>query len=55
VFEPYWSGSGGQGTGLGLYITKRIVEAHQGEIWIDSIQGQGTNVHFTLKRAPAAS
>jgi two-component system, sensor histidine kinase and response regulator len=55
VFEPYWSGSGGEGTGLGLYITKRIVEAHQGEIWIDSKPGQGTNVHFTLKRAPQAS
>jgi signal transduction histidine kinase len=50
VFEAYWSKSQGQriGTGLGLYITRRIVEAHGGKIAIESQQGQGTTVMFSL-------
>jgi len=50
VFDAYWSGANNRrtGTGLGLYITKRIVEAHGGRIWIESEQGKGTVVHFTL-------
>lgn len=56
VFEAYWSGgSTRQGTGLGLYITKRIIEAHQGRIWIESTAGQGTTVHFVLKRSAPSS
>jgi two-component system, sensor histidine kinase and response regulator len=56
VFEAYWSGgSTRQGTGLGLYITKRIIEAHQGRIWIESTPGQGTTVHFILKRGAPSS
>ena len=31
-----------QGTGLGLYICKRIMDAHQGRIEVSSQQGQGT-------------
>jgi signal transduction histidine kinase len=56
VFDPYWSGSADRrhGTGLGLFITKRIIEAHGTRIWIESEYGKGTTVNFTLQLATAA-
>ncbi len=36
------------GTGQGLYLTKRVIEAHDGEIAIESIIGEGTTVHIWL-------
>lgn len=50
VFDPYWSGKSHEqsGTGLGLYITKGIIDAHGGRIWIESEAGIGTTVHFAI-------
>lgn len=53
VFERYFrkekSDDGeNTGTGLGLYISKHIVEEHGGKIWIESQEGQGSSVFFTL-------
>ncbi len=36
------------GSGLGLFITKYLVEAHGGEIWVKSEEGVGTKVSFTF-------
>jgi PAS domain S-box-containing protein len=64
LFEPFYTTKPGQGTGLGLYITRSIVVEHGGTIEVESTEGAGTTVYVKLppyepsldrKRAAAAS
>lgn len=38
------------GTGLGLYLTRAIVQAHGGRCWVDSVPGQGATFYVALPR-----
>lgn len=54
IFDPYFTTKQGKsGTGLGLYITKKVVEDHSGSIKVDSEAGVGTT--FTIRLPLAVS
>jgi CheY-like chemotaxis protein len=54
IFDRFWQAKKKErrGIGLGLSISKAIVEAHGGEIWAESTLGEGTTVFFTVPTAP---
>ncbi|MGH7466088.1 MAG: sensor histidine kinase, partial [Longimicrobiales bacterium] len=57
AFDAFWQGNMSArkgGVGLGLAITRAIIEAQGGRIWIASIVGSGTTVHFTIPVASSA-
>jgi signal transduction histidine kinase len=50
LFEMFRRAHSGDypGSGIGLAVCKKIVEAHGGRIWIDSAPGSGATFSFTL-------
>ena len=55
IFEPFKHGTNARrqhldGFGLGLYITRRLIERHDGRIWVESVEGRGSTFWFSLPR-----
>jgi two-component system phosphate regulon sensor histidine kinase PhoR len=55
IFEPFFKAENmNAGTGLGLHIVKKIVEAHGGKVWAVSAVGRGSSFFFTVRAQPGA-
>jgi signal transduction histidine kinase len=55
IFEEFKQATGGkraEGTGLGLPLSRRLVELHGGRLWIESAAGNGSTFRFTLPVGP---
>jgi signal transduction histidine kinase len=55
VFEALETDPERDGLGLGLAIVKTFVEAHDGEVQVESVEGEGCTFRFTLPRTPVVA
>ncbi|MFC3701803.1 ATP-binding protein [Reinekea marina] len=51
IFDPFFTTKGiGKGTGIGLAITQSIIERHNGNVEVDSVEGEGTTFIISLPK-----
>ena len=50
AFSLFFSSKGTEGTGLGLFISNKIAQAHGGSITLESTEGEGTRFIVSLPR-----
>jgi signal transduction histidine kinase len=59
VFDRFYRSSDAsrttKGAGLGLYLARAVIEAHEGHVWVDPKPGQGARICFSLPREPKHS
>lgn len=59
LFDRFWhshrSNPESSSTGLGLYLSKQIIEAHGGRIWAESSVGKGTKISFVIPEISLAN
>lgn len=48
IFQPFFSQKGSKGTGLGLPVTQKIIQEHEGRIEVDSVLNKGSKFTFYL-------
>jgi PAS domain S-box-containing protein len=53
IFDPFYTARKNKGFGLGLSISKRIIEKHNGTVRVDSEVGRGTVIYIDLPACPA--
>ena len=53
IFTVFVSRKGGRGTGLGLPVTRKILEEHGGQVRVESSVGQGSKFTLELPATPA--
>ena len=54
IFEPFVTSGKRSGFGLGLFVVRRIIDDHGGEVYVESEQGQGTRMVVELPGCPGA-
>jgi signal transduction histidine kinase len=47
IFQTIHTRDEFESTGVGLAIVKKIIDEHEGKIWVESIPGKGATFHFT--------
>ncbi len=50
IFKRFPTREAYDGTGIGIAICKRIIEKHNGKIWVESELGKGSNFYFTVPK-----